>query len=469
VTAPRSGPEEAPPATPLQLYRWTDPTITAIAFAALATGFAQFGVIAALGDVAKQLGHVAPGASITDQVGLSGTELGVGLAIIRFASLGSLPLVGVADRFGRRTMLVSTLTVGLALTVAAALSPGYWWFVVIFACGRPMLSAANALTEVMAAEQTGARDRTAAVALTAAGYAAGAGLTAIIHSLAASTFGFRGIFALTLVPLAAVPLIRAHVTEPDRFAVAATGSDRPLPVLGAVGPRFRKRLIVLAVIGFVISFVTGPANSFVFLYAQDVLHQSGYVSAAMVVAAGVTGLVGLLAGVWLADRLGRRPTAALAMVGIAGFGTLAYAGTSTALVVGYTLGLLAGGLLAPAIGALLAELFPTPVRASATGWFVAAGVVGAVAGLVAFGAVADVDNRFATAAVVTFLPATLAASLFWLLPETRGRGPEDLWPAAPPAPAPPAAAPAAPAAGAPAAGSPAAVPPAAGHRPGGGA
>ena len=58
----------------------------------------------------------------------------------------------------------------------------------------------------------------------------------------------------------------------------------------------------------------------------------------------------------------------------------------------------------------------------------AAGVIGAVVGLVAFGAVADVDNRFAIAAAVTFLPTVLAAALFWLLPETRGREPEDLWP-----------------------------------------
>jgi MFS family permease len=412
----------------LHLHRWTDPSVTAAALAALASGFAQFGVIAALGDVAKQLGHVAPGASIADQVGLSGTELGVGLAIIRFASLGSLPLVGLADRFGRRTMLVATLTTGLALTVVAAVSPGYWWFVAIFACGRPLLSATNALTEVVAGEQTSARDRSAAVALTAAGYGVGAGITAIIHSLAAGTFGFRGIFALTLVPLAAVPFIRARLTEPDRFEVAAAATDRPPPVLGAVGPRFRRRLTILLVIGFAVSVVTGPANSYVFVYAQNVLHQPGYVSAAMVVAAGATGLIGLLAGRWMADRLGRRPTATLAMVGIAGCGTLAYSGGSAALVTGYVLGVLAGGVLAPSIGALLTELFPTSVRASATGWWVAAGVLGAVAGLVAFGAVADVDNRFATAAAVTFLPAALAAAFFWLLPETRGREPEDLWP-----------------------------------------
>jgi putative MFS transporter len=187
-------------------------------------------------------------------------------------------------------------------------------------------------------------------------------------------------------------------------------------------------LAILLLIGFAVSVVTGPANSFVFLYAQNVLHQKGYVSAAMVVAAGATGLLGLLAGRWLADRLGRRPTATVAVVGIAGCGTLAYSGGSAALVTGYVLGVLAGGVLAPSIGALLAELFPTSVRASATGWWVAAGVLGAVAGLVAFGAVADVDNRFASAAVVTFLPTALAGALFWLLPETRGREPEDLWP-----------------------------------------
>jgi hypothetical protein len=38
------------------------------------------------------------------------------------------------------------------MTVAAAASPGYWWFVAIFACGRPLLSASNGLAQVTAAE-----------------------------------------------------------------------------------------------------------------------------------------------------------------------------------------------------------------------------------------------------------------------------------------------------------------------------
>lgn len=417
----------------LQLRRWSDPAIVAIAFVALASGFGQYGAVAALGDVSKQLGHLAPGASIADKVGLSGTSLGVGLAIIRLASLGSLPLIGIADRFGRRRVILIVTIVGLGLTVVAAASPGYWWFVAIFAFGRPLLSATNALAEVMGAEETGSADRSAAVALIAAGYGVGAGLSAVVHSLAAGALGFRGIFALAVVPLVGVYALRHKVEEPRRFIVAEAAAEHPTPVWGAVGRRYRGRVVVLAAIGFAISIITGPANSFAFLYAQDVLHLAGYITATVVVVAGAAGVLGLVAGRWSADRFGRRLTGTVALVGIACSGTLAYAGSDSAYAAGYILGVLSGGLLAPAVGAMLAELFPTSVRASVTGWWVTAGVLGAVAGLVAFGAVADVGNKFAAAAELTFLPTAAAAALFWLLPETKGHEPETLWPDADPA------------------------------------
>ena len=101
------------------------------------------------------------------------------------------------------------------------------------------------------------------------------------------------------------------------------------------------------------------------------------------------------------------------------------------LVVGYLAGITAGGVIAPAAGAFVNELFPTSVRASVAGWNIAGAVLGAVAGLVVFGAVADVGNRFAPAALVTFLPAMAMSALVWLLPETRGREPESLWPVFP--------------------------------------
>ena len=62
------------------------------------------------------------------------------------------------------------------------------------------------------------------------------------------------------------------------------------------------------------------------------------------------------------------------------------------------------------------------------GWNVAASVIGAGVGLVAFGAVADVGNRFGPAALVTFLTAMCLSGLIYLLPETLGHEPEWFWP-----------------------------------------
>lgn len=419
------------PVGALRLYGWTDRAVVAAALMALASGFGQYGVVAALGDVSKQLGHLAPGATIADKVGLSGTDLGIGLAIIRLASLASLPIVGTADRLGRRRVIIVCTIVGLALTAAAAGSPGYWWFVAIFALGRPLLSATNAIAQVMGAEETAAKDRAAAVALIAAGYAVGAGLSAIVHSLASGSLGFRGIFALAAVPLVGVVLLRRWVEEPSRFSVEEYAAEHPTPVLGAVSAPYGGRVVCLALAAFALSIVTGPANSYVFLYAQDVLHMAGWVMAVMVVVSGACGFAGLLVGRWSADHFGRRFTCSLGLVAIALSAAFAYSGTKGALFAGYTFGVISGAILAPGAGSLLTELFPTSVRASVAGWWVVAGVVGAGLGLVAFGAVADVGNRFAEAADITFLPTVIAAALFWFVPETKGKEPEDLWPSSP--------------------------------------
>ena len=412
----------------LRLHGWLDPVVVALAFTSMAVGFGQFGAVAALGDVARSFGRVTHGATIAEQAGLSGTELGIGLAILRLASVASLPLTGIADRFGRRRMLFASCALGLCLTVAAAASPGYWWFVAIFALGRPLLSTASALAQVTAAEQTDTRNRARAIALIAAGYGVGSGLTAVINSLASSSLGFRGLFALAAVPLVLLPLAARQVSEPDRFVVAATAAERPMPVIGALGPEFRRRLVVVAAISFTIAVMTGPANSFVYLYSENVLRVPGLVVALMVVAAGVTGFGGLVLGQWLADRAGRRPTGALTMIAMALLAMLTYSGSRPALVVGYVLGVMAASAFAPAAGALANELFPTSVRASVAGWEVVASVLGAVVGLLAFGAIADVGNRFSIAAVVVFAVAIPAAALFWFLPETRGLEPEELWP-----------------------------------------
>ncbi len=416
----------------LHLRRWRDPNVVALALLAMAAGFGQFGVVAALGDVARTFGSITKGASLSDQAGLSGTTLGLGLSVIRLASLGGIFLAGLADRAGRRRTLLVCCAAGLALTVASAASPGFWWFVAIFALGRPLLSATNALAGVCAAEETASANRTKAVAMVAAGYAIGAGLLAILHGLVPS-LGFRGTVLLGIVPLACIPLLAKAVKEPDRYARYSVGQEHRLAVVAAIAKGYRGRLALISIVVMGVSVITGPANSFVFLYAENVAHLSGATTAAMVTVAGVTGFAGLLLGRYLADTLGRRSSIAIGVAAVVACGVLTYAGSGTVIFVGYVLGVLAAAVLAPSAGAYVNELFPTAVRASVAGFEIAAGVVGAIVGLLAFGSIADVGNRFGWAAAFTFVPALLFLIPLAFLPETRGREPEDLWPVSGPA------------------------------------
>jgi MFS family permease len=427
---------------PVRLYGWRDPAILAAGWFALAAGFAQFGATAALGDVAKTFGADQTGVSIAAKVGLSGTTLGIGLAIIRLASLGSLPLAGLADRFGRKLTLLGCVALGLALTATAALSPTFWWFVAIFALGRPLLSATNTVAGVIAAEQTTSRDRAKAISLVTAGYAVGAGLTALLRGVLGDQLGFRGLFALALVPLAVTPLIARRLQEPERYQRlrtgaalgAAVGSEpaasappparvrgpRALWIPGRVRIELRPRLWLLTGLTFAFSFVIGPMNTFLFVYAENALGLSRGATALMVLAAGPLGLVGLLVGRWTADNIGRRRTAGTGQVLVAIAGMITYSGSVSGAVSGYLLGIVAAGAYGPATAALAAELFPTSVRARVAGWLVASGVLGAVAGLLAFGTISDALDSFALAAVVICGPVVLASLLFAPLPETAG-------------------------------------------------
>jgi predicted MFS family arabinose efflux permease len=161
-------------------------------------------------------------------------------------------------------------------------------------------------------------------------------------------------------------------------------------------------------------------NTFLFVYAENALGMARSSTAAMVLAAAPVGLAGLVVGRWAADRLGRRVTAAGAQAVVALAGMLTYSGSRTAVAAGYLLGILVASAYAPSFGALETELFPTSTRATAAGWLVAAGVVGAVAGLVAFGLLTDALDSFATAAVLVCAPVVVASVLFARLPETRG-------------------------------------------------
>lgn len=406
------------------LRSWLHPTILSVAGLALFAGFGQFGVVVLLGDLAEAFSQPHPENGIAAGLGMTGTTVGIGLAIIRLSSLGGLWAAGIADRFGRRRVLITACAVGLALTAASAAAPTWWWFVGLFALGRPLLSGTNAVAGVIAAEETSSGDRAKAIALVGAAYALGTGAFTIIRAMVDPVLGFRGILALTLVPLLLSPLVGRRVEEPARYLDLRSSQAVDLPtrrrLLGPVRRDLIPRLALLCGVHFGVGLLTGPINSYLFLYGEEVLDVSPMWMSGLFVVSGLSGLLGLIIGRAAADRIGRRVTAGCALVVgcLAAFG--AYSGPLWALAVGHPLTIMSASAFTPAAGALDAELFPTSSRATAAGWLSAAQVLGAVTGLAAFGIVVEVTGSFTTAAAMVSLPVVLLALLYLPLPETRG-------------------------------------------------
>ncbi len=412
---------------------WLKPAVVGAAVLAIVSGYGQFGVTTVLGDVAETFGASTGDADPAAQVGLSATTLGIGLAVVRLAGLGALPVASVADRRGRRVALWAAAT-GLVLTITAAGMPSFWTFVAVVALARPLLAGTNAVATVITAEATRTAERARALAVAEVGYALGAGLVVVVHGLGSSLLGFRGVLGLAALLLLAFPWLASHVKESELFErVAGTehgGTAEPGTVgpgrLGSVGQRSRRRLVIVCALAASLGLVTGPAFTFVFVYGENVLGLTAGYMTVVVLVAGALGLPGLLLGRWAADRFGRRITAGTAMALIAVSAWVTYADGSATLAVGYVAAVVLSGVFGPAGGALFTEIFPTRDRSTATGWATAAGVVGSVVGLATFGSLVDVLGGFAQAGAVLWAPLIPLVGLYALLPETRHTELEDL-------------------------------------------
>ncbi len=386
-------------------------------FVAMAAGFGQFGAIAALNDVAKFFGHVSASGSLRSTVGLSGSALGLGLGVLRLASLAALPLAARADHRGRPVILRQTLFAGLVLTALAALSPSYWFFVLCFALARPMLSAASTIVQVITVEFSSATNRIHRLAVMAAGAGIGAGLSAVLHGIIRGPDSFRWLFAAALVPALGLWRPSRAILEPvERVSVPASAR------LGAVPRTARGPLAIVASVVFSIGMMTGPANGFAFVYGEGVLKISPHLVALVVALSALTGLGGLVLSRRLSRTLGRRITIALGVLLLAATTAFAYSGGRASFIAGYLVGVGAVGLLTPATSALSTEIFLRSVRATAAGWVAVAGVLGATTGLAVFGWISDRVHAHAstglrTAAFATFLPLLPTLLLLRRLPE----------------------------------------------------
>jgi MFS family permease len=357
--------------------------------------------------------------TIAEGLDVSVARFGIGVAIIRVAALGSMPILRLADRVGRRRMLLVSVLAFTVATAATSLAWGLISFVVFQMAARLFLATEESLAGIVISEEVRPDRRGSGLTLLGIIAMAGFGLVALMLLVVPLTpLDWRILYVAALPPLVLVAWLRRNLRETKAFTVAQDEERVQTsfwPHVDAVHRPLLWRITI--VLG-----THGVLGTPVFFYAAE-LAQDGYgwegLFTVIVIAAGPATLLGYVAGGKLSDRIGRRPVligSALVMVlGV----TLVFTEQRWLFAPGFFLLTGADAGLASVRPAYLSELFPTEVRATLLafvfGVIVAAGSVGLVI-------VGVLDGTWSTRTSIYALTALMLAGLAAVrgLPETAG-------------------------------------------------
>lgn len=356
---------------------------------------------------------------IADGLGVSVAVFGIGVAVIRLAAMGSIVALRLADRWGRRTMLLLTVTAFTAATGLTAVAWSLLAFVVLQSVARVFLATEETLAGVVLTEELRPDRRGSGIGLLGILSTGGFGLVALLLLVADATpLGWRIFYVTALVPLGVVAVLRRRLRETRAFGVANAEARLQQTWWPRVNPHDRPKLWRLTtVLGLV-----GMLNTTAFFYAAE-LAQRAYawdgLFTIIVFAAAPTTLAGYVVGGRLSDRFGRKPITAWGVVTFGLGAVLVFTDAKALFAPGFFL--LAGGdaAIQAVRTAYVGELFPTEVRATLASFIGTVNVATGSLGLALVGALATVVDP-GTVTIAMAVLCTSAAVLIRGLPETAG-------------------------------------------------
>lgn len=321
-----------------------------------------------------------------DDFGINETTKGDAGSIVRAGIVFALPAAVIADRIGRRRVLVTVAFLAPVLTLLGAVAPSFPLLVASQTVGRPMGIALAFVIGVIAAEEMPRNSRAYAISVLAMASGLGAGIAVMSLGLAdIGTGGWRLTYLVSAIWLVVAFDLMRRLPETRRFAIEASRTDRTRKP-----PRLdRKRFALLATVAFTGNIFIAPASFFQNTYLEDVRNFSGSQIGLFSILIGTPAGIGLILGGRFADRRGRRqlisvalPISVLAIVAAFSFGGLGLWGFS--LLAGVL-----GSAVYPAMTVYRTELFPTANRTRATGYVTAAALLGGIGGLSLAGRLID--------------------------------------------------------------------------------
>jgi len=366
-----------------------------------------------------------------DEFGVSDAAQGNALASVRIGVLMSLVLLAIADRRGRRAVLLGTVAAACVAAALGSIAPNIYLLAGSQTLTRGLATTASILLGVVAAEEVGPRSRAYAVSMLVMTGGAGAILAVMLLPIAGiDDWTWRLLFLVPLLFLRLCRSVAKVLPESRRFTAAeATDEDDDLRRQPAARRQFRNRLILLAVAGFLHASFGAPTNQLLNDFLKDERGFSASDISGFRLVTSLPGILGIVIGGKLAEIHGRRLVGAIAVL-IGGATTiLTYNSSGGVMWLVALVSIIFSAATVPALGVYGPELFPTSLRGRANAVITTITVGGSAVGLVIAG---QLDERYGgLGRGITILgigPLLVVGMVALLYPETASRELEDINP-----------------------------------------
>ncbi len=376
---------------------------------------------------------------IQTDLGIDDVYIGWIGAVVQFGKIPAIFVGVVADRFGRRPVLLWTIVGYTIFTGLTAFATGQFSFVLFQFLARLFATSEVILAHVVVAEEIHASHRGWGIGFMSALAALGSGMAYLLFGLVdLLPGGWRGLFLIGLVPLLLLIFLRRDLPETQRFAASSAGPVSPWAL--ALDFRAHLRPLLDMVRVYPGRFLIAGCATFFFYFSQEVgyfltprylqeSHDWLPYHISLLAPFGVFAVLLNVIGGWYGDRFGRKPATLLFLflTGVAGF--FLFNGSGFVFLAAALL--CVGGFSAAARTNLFiysAELFPTSYRSTAGGGLMILNSLGGMGGLAAESvlfALTGSHQVALTILVATILPALLVVAFF---PETSGRTLEEISP-----------------------------------------
>ncbi|MGH8213784.1 MAG: MFS transporter [Rhodanobacteraceae bacterium] len=223
---------------------------------------------------------------------------------LAFRPLGALIFGRLADRFGRRRVLMIDVTLYSVLGLACAFAPSLLGLLILRSLFGIAMGGEWGIGASLAMESIPAKSRGIVSGILQSGYPCGYLLCAIAYGLLFNTIGWRGMFVLGVLPALLVLYIRRSVPESPVFEQRnSSGARRDVreTMRGHWG-RFVYLIVLMAVFNM---FSHGSQDVYpTFLKLQ--MHFDTQITSLLTIILNLGALVGgLVFGAW-SERIGRR-------------------------------------------------------------------------------------------------------------------------------------------------------------------